>query len=137
MILFANGFQFFFGKNESSVRCNWELQAGQLTLRSIVDILGLSTPLANNLPSLLRLPLLLFLQLLSGLFPQKKLKMNVYNTDDISPPPYPQFLLSLGGHEPLLGLLTSGLGLEPGPDLGLLPVDLGLLPEKEIEAGLE
>merc|ERR1719365_21753 len=82
-----------------------------LILRSIVDILGLSTPLANNLPSLLRLPLLLFLQLLSGLFPQKK----------------PQFLLSLGGHEPLLGLLPSGLGLEPGPDLGLLPVDLGLL----------
>ena len=108
-----------------------------LTCIHAVEVLWLPAPLVDDLPPLRGLPLLLFLQLLSGLFPQKKLKMNVYNTDDISPPPYPQFLLSLGGHEPLLGLLTRGLGLEPGPDLGLLPVDLGLLPEKEIEGGLE
>lgn len=40
---------------------------------------------------------------------------------------HPQFLLPLWGHETLLCLLASGLGLEPGPHLGLLPVDLCLL----------
>ena len=40
---------------------------------------------------------------------------------------YPQFLLPLGGHESLLGFLAGSLGLEPGPDIGLLPVDLCLL----------
>ena len=41
---------------------------------------------------------------------------------------HPQFLLPLWGHETLLCLLASGLGLEPGPHLGLLPFDLCLLP---------
>ena len=54
-------------------------------------------------------------------------------TDDLPVPSqlsaHPQFLLPLRGHEPLLGLLAGGLGLQPGPDLRLLPVNLGLLAE--------
>merc|ERR1719510_1204578 len=83
----------------------------QLILRSIVDIFRQATSLVNHLPSLGSLPLLLFLQFLGGFFPQKK----------------PQFLLPLRGHEALLGLLARGLGLQPGSDLGLLPLNLCLL----------
>merc|ERR1719433_101120 len=83
----------------------------EIILRSIVDIFRKAASLVDNFPPLFCLSLLLFLQLLSGLFPQKK----------------PQFLLSLRSHEPLLGLLAGGLGFEPGPHLGLLPVNLGLL----------
>ena len=52
-------------------------------------------------------------------------------TDDLpaaSQSAHPQFLLPLRGHEALLGLLARGLGLQPGSDLGLLPLNLCLLP---------
>ena len=102
----------------------------QLTLRSIVDIFRQTTSLVNHLPSLGSLPLLLFLQFLGGFFPQQKLGV-IMITDDLPVPSqlsaHPQFLLPLRGHETLLGLLTRGLGLQPGPHLGLLPVDLCLL----------
>ena len=44
---------------------------------------------------------------------------------------HPQFLLPLRRHEALLSLLASGLSLQPGADLRLLPVNLGLLPGVE------
>ena len=54
-----------------------------LTLRSVVDILRLAAPLAYHLPPFLRLPLLLFLQLLGGLLPQEKLEKRDNNNDDL------------------------------------------------------
>ena len=102
-----------------------------LTLRSIVDIFRQTTSLVNHLPPLGSLPLLLFLQFLGSFFPQQKLGVIII-TDDLPVPSqlsaHPQFLPPHRGHETLLGLLTRGLGLQPGPHLGLLPLNLCHLP---------
>ena len=105
----------------------------RITFASAVHIFRLTAPLVNNLPPLCSLPLLLFLKLFSGLFPQKwlhnigqKLQEAVYTLQKS----HPQFLLPLWGHEPLLCLLACSLSLKPGPDFSFLPVDLCLLPAK-------
>ena len=107
----------------------------QLTLRSIVDISRQTTPLLNHLPSLGRFPhlFLLFIIEIEFRVPQQKLEVLIITEDlpAVSPRQFsahPQFLPPHRGHETLLGLLTRGLGLQPGPHLGLLPLNLCLLP---------